>query len=570
MLVQGKRRRVEMFCREDLVGWMVFNGLPPPDIYRQREYWVSALTALQKESTEENIIQLKVFWEQNRKGVKDLFLEEVESMLFPQDETMFTPPESPSPIPLSPRLEGRRRSLSSGSHGSRAHPYLVLHDGHIKDNARYNHGYRYGGETSPSRYYPPPPRDPEAVTMATSQPNSSYVASRAPSVSSQSNAFLLAQLSRPVQLSMPQPDKSLSQTLMSSPTTSLTTTTSQSNEGQSSSDEIDEMGHHIHSNAHTNSHSNSHSNSNAKVKVESVHENRTNLPGVATLFSTSEQESSFHASQTMRRLSESVAETLLSMSAGAQPIKEENQKSSSENSYHSMEITDDSSNPRQERHESTPDPPPEQAVPEVANHTTVDSEKQKVSQAHRLAIIDGALNALNSVPSLQNSTRLTEAVNRILHHDRWQILGALKGAPILTRELAREMFGVETLKESTITGRQYKPLDKNVLMLIRGYVMSIYGVFMHEDDFAVLWEKCVESVRQLCKALRGTSKENTPNKEKDLPLTDREIAIVERDLAMSERDIPLSESPPPPPPMDWHITKHEPSPPETPIEQTSQ
>ena len=72
------------FVADDIVRWVLNNGLPPQESARQWQYWTRAAKWMNKACDDESLNKLKRIWQYNRLGVKDLFLDEAEIMLFPE------------------------------------------------------------------------------------------------------------------------------------------------------------------------------------------------------------------------------------------------------------------------------------------------------------------------------------------------------------------------------------------------------------------------------------------------------------------------------------------------------
>jgi len=115
------------FVADDIVRWVINNGLPPQETARSWQYWTRAAKWMNKASDDESINKLKRIWQYNRLGVKDLFLDEAEILLFPEDypELKRSPPlkeNVPSSRPIRPASadDARTSMLEGGLASSRA------------------------------------------------------------------------------------------------------------------------------------------------------------------------------------------------------------------------------------------------------------------------------------------------------------------------------------------------------------------------------------------------------------------------------------------------------------------
>ena len=77
---------------------------------------------------------------------------------------------------------------------------------------------------------------------------------------------------------------------------------------------------------------------------------------------------------------------------------------------------------------------------------------------------------------------------------------------ITYRDLARAVFGSETLRCSTIMGRQVRgmktsAMDMEKLLFVKGLVKSKYSS-LSVVEFELVWGKCIKSIANLCKKLR--------------------------------------------------------------------
>ena len=94
------------------------------------------------------------------------------------------------------------------------------------------------------------------------------------------------------------------------------------------------------------------------------------------------------------------------------------------------------------------------------------------------------------------SSKTVEEILKITYRD----------PPKLARDMARAVFGSETLRCSTITGRQVRAmktsaLDMEKLLFVKGLVKSKYSS-LSVVEFELVWGKCIKSIADLCKKLR--------------------------------------------------------------------
>ena len=127
-----------------------------------------------------------------------------------------------------------------------------------------------------------------------------------------------------------------------------------------------------------------------------------------------------------------------------------------------------------------------------------DLRGELTSTQQRLDTLEGASKeARMPVPS---------AVQYILHDPKYDIMPLDKAIPVLAIALAELYFGIDVLRESTLTGKNGCKLDYRLLARIDEDIKRKYSGRINMEKFKDVQAVCRKTIATRCKTIRSQQK----------------------------------------------------------------